>query len=1082
MEVGADNTTNGSDLESLIGELDDRQIDILVQLYPNLDQPSFDEIASVIQVLRQNRRVLGGGLYSSVDVGYDTTLGISQQPPGVMRDAVILNFYLEFFVRRYQAIAAYPGVRYVMVQPMYIIYKPGDNSQQVQYHVSDVHGNPGSDTGINKAGKNKRSSITFIIQQDKVLRLDKFHEYVARIHSLGSDVSVLIVGFIVTVVNNVGVQLSNDDLFLNALRAFRTVEDRKYHELTTASTDVDSSMCIYETFMHNAGLNPIRGLQKSVARRKRLHELFSQESSEIQSLIRSGQLIGSLRELCRKYQVSMAVSFYQARRMMCYSGATGYRGRCPVVVHPDGSVEKHWVLPDSWVGREIMLYHPNEHVAPAKYKKPAAGSEKKPRKFSLDTLKCPADGSFSYYTFDIETFNDVHCRAIPFCICVYSVDECKYFYGLDCVTKFVQWIDSIVTKTAISKSRSKGSVEQMYMYGFNNSAFDNQLILEELFKLNHSMEFISTGSSIKTMRYFNMTFFDIRLQYAGSLASVLESMKIPIRKLPYPYQFPNAENIENDYVGPVPSEQFWKRSANSTDGFALRQQYIEANGPIFDLRKYTIEYCAVDVIATHAIVSKHLQCCIGYVYRSSCCKQRPLCEICTLTRCFCQEPSCTKCAPSIRHYDVRTCGTAAKMSMTIFRQTFLNEALWQSPEDIIAIERLAYKGGRTEVFKKKFSTDNANDKCMYYYDINSSYPSSMRELMPMKSSGIRCDSFDARLDNIKSHWLYECTATSDGCSLDFIPNLLYRMKDGGIAAVRNIDLSWHWGCELLEAIRNGCQIHVMRHIEYTSSPVFQEFTDYFYDERLKSKAEGNIVMTNYYKLLLNSFYGKFGQRAFNQTIAARSIPEALSKIASDQRYPISFQTVTDSLCIVEFEEEAHSAKSIGKLVRFASYITALSRCKLSKFMRAVGHSNVYYCDTDSVFTTVKPPDKFVHSSDLGKWKLEDNGCCIYEAVFIAPKSYAFSNFRGYPFAIDKPVKSKGLPKGVAKYDDMIALSSGADPIKKELTMFDRNLTQVHIYSNKIRTLQCVYTKRRWNGNDSQPYTDVQELTIARRNQ
>ena len=53
-------------------------------------------------------------------------------------------------------------------------------------------------------------------------------------------------------------------------------------------------------------------------------------------------------------------------------------------------------------------------------------------------------------------------------------------------------------------------------------------------------------------------------------------------------------------------------------------------------------------------------------------------------------------------------------------------------------------------------------------------------------------------------------------------------------------------------------------------------------------------------------------------------------------------------------------------------------------MMAVGMDNVVYCDTDSIMTTKKLPDKFIHNTELGKWKLEKT---ISKGYYCAPKLY-----------------------------------------------------------------------------------------------
>ena len=67
-------------------------------------------------------------------------------------------------------------------------------------------------------------------------------------------------------------------------------------------------------------------------------------------------------------------------------------------------------------------------------------------------------------------------------------------------------------------------------------------------------------------------------------------------------------------------------------------------------------------------------------------------------------------------------------------------------------------------------------------------------------------------------------------------------------------------------------------------------------------------------------------------------------------------------------------------------ITAIGRINLVSGMLDVGFENVLYCDTDSIFSTKKMSESLIHSTELGKWKLEDE---IKRALFLAPKMYCY---------------------------------------------------------------------------------------------
>ena len=50
-----------------------------------------------------------------------------------------------------------------------------------------------------------------------------------------------------------------------------------------------------------------------------------------------------------------------------------------------------------------------------------------------------------------------------------------------------------------------------------------------------------------------------------------------------------------------------------------------------------------------------------------------------------------------KYYNVMNSPTSANLSIKMFKQLFLTDTLYQSPDQIIKFERCAYKGGRTEV-------------------------------------------------------------------------------------------------------------------------------------------------------------------------------------------------------------------------------------------------------------------------------------------------------------------------------------------------------------------------------------------------
>ena len=321
------------------------------------------------------------------------------------------------------------------------------------------------------------------------------------------------------------------------------------------------------------------------------------------------------------------------------------------------------------------------------------------------------------------------------------------------------------------------------------------------------------------------------------------------------------------------------------------------------------------------------------------------------------------------------------------------------------------------------------------------------------------------INEITDYYLYRCKVSYKGNDKQYIPNIFSRSEKGNIISVKNTDYAYHWGCEVKEAILSNCEVIINKIIMYEAEETFKSFSEYFYNERLKVK-KTNTAKSQFYKTVMNSLYGKMGQKTFNDSKMCKydEIPKI---IGNDLNKLINIKEIDSNLCLIEFKRDGEENSSIGNLVRFSSYISALSRTNLCSVLRDVGYENVYYCDTDSVFTTKKPSNQYLDQNILGLWK-EETKTPIKNAYFLAPKVYTYECFDG------KNEKAmKGMKKDNVKTDDMINLCKGIkEDIKDKSKMFFRNLNGVKII-NQERTLKCVYNKRIWNGNISEAYNDYE---------
>lgn len=916
----------------------------------------------------------------------------------------------------------------------------------------------------------------------------------------------------------------------------------KFNKFTTSSTSTKTKLCIYESFLDIIGERSLRGIHKDSKKQVlSVNSLLKEEGIEIEEAVKSGLLINSLVLLTKKYDAEILIIFYES---LMWTTRVGKEDNffmdsekdMPILIKK-GEI-KELTVDDSlaeYVGTKVMVYSKKKHVAPGlfKYKwfskldKEILDEYKKKlesRSFSLDPPKKKSKpfynvvvekkgknfiltGGKKIYilSFDAETWTDENDIAQCYCIClygeIYETEENisqkqirKSFYGKDSIDQFYGYINQISIISKETNSNKKVCTPQIYIYGFNNSNFDNLLIYKKFHDNETPNNFLITQNSIKKIQYNNVHFFDLRLFYSlGDLKSTYKAFfpKSELSKGPFPYDFVNSKNL--NYIGDIPEVKYWTSKEQ-------RDTYLEeTSDTIFDMKDYTKKYCMLDCRLTHRIALAHFESCSGLINE--------------------------------RNYSVMGCPTGAGLSLSIFKQCFLGESLYQSPKWLLTAERDSYKGGRTEAFKKYFSSENGEK--LYYYDINSSYPYSMTKQMPRKYSiTLKLDGMLAKIEKIVPYNLYQVTSEYKGTNKNMIPNLLIRDERGNNVSLLNIDKSWHWGCEIIEAIESEFEVKLYLEHVYEGGEIFRPFIEYFYNERLKVK-KTNTALANFYKLIINSLYGKFGQRNFNENGIADSMDEIYKKLNYNSNLLLDVVDLGDKIKY-EYESSRTKKEGIGSMVRFSSYIAAESRTNLAKMMRLVGYENVYYCDTDSVFINKLPPAELLSDSILGKWKDELEGHkFIKEAYFIAPKVYTLIyedkfDDEGNKIDLKSTKKAKGMKgdkiseenykkliienyninckieylKTLEKYDILFEDTRDYKKEIKELEnsskgyeqddtlLFFKSFNGVTIKNGQIRTLKCVYNKRKWDltndifsfietgniiGNVSYPFKDIEEF-------
>ncbi|CAH3168038.1 unnamed protein product [Porites lobata] len=145
------------------------------------------------------------------------------------------------------------------------------------------------------------------------------------------------------------------------------------------------------------------------------------------------------------------------------------------------------------------------------------------------------------------------------------------------------------------------------------------------------------------------------------------------------------------------------------------------------------------------------------------------------------------------------------------------------------------------------------------------------------------------------------------------------------------------------------------------------------------------------KLMLNSFWGKFGEKLNKPTTVAVKEPSHLFSLLSDTTKEIStIRICTDDILEAVYTSVNENApKGTKNNIFIAAFTTSLARLKLYESLDLL-NQQVLYMDTDSVFYKWRHGLKSISTGDfLGQMKDELEGDVITDFVSAGAKNYAY---------------------------------------------------------------------------------------------
>lgn len=307
-------------------------------------------------------------------------------------------------------------------------------------------------------------------------------------------------------------------------------------------------------------------------------------------------------------------------------------------------------------------------------------------------------------------------------------------------------------------------------------------------------------------------------------------------------------------------------------------------------------------------------------------------------------------------------------------------------KEVDADIRQSYKGGFTYVSEKYAGVEVGEGVVL---DVNSLYPSRMKlENLPFGEP----IAFEGKYE---SDAIYDLYVQKLSCifevkpdkipsiqikhSMSFMPNEYIKSSGGEIVTLclTNPDLELFFEQYNVEVIewQGGYKFKSI-------NGVFNKYIDYWTEQKIQAKKDGNAPQYLIAKLMLNSLYGKFG-----------------TGLTGRKKYPV----IIDGEVHYAMTDEEDKA---GVYLPVASFITAYARkytIETSQMIRDWstahhGKDAYLYSDTDSIHANLSKEDLQILSDiikiddyELGAWKHESS---FKKAKFIRQKCYIEQDYDG----------------------------------------------------------------------------------------
>ena len=301
-----------------------------------------------------------------------------------------------------------------------------------------------------------------------------------------------------------------------------------------------------------------------------------------------------------------------------------------------------------------------------------------------------------------------------------------------------------------------------------------------------------------------------------------------------------------------------------------------------------------------------------------------------------------------KEFKARISVSLPQLSSRIFRHYFLRkgEQISLPPDDVIEASLLSYHGGKNGLYVEGGFYENVSE-----IDLNSAYPYAMKQLPSfLKGRYIKVNSYQGT----KLIGIY-CVNGKLRCPYNiFFDHNFKPISDGNVKDI------WITCYELEEALNHNefdmtsCWGYVW--IPESDKNPLADYVDYFYKKKQETPKTNS--MYHFYKLALNSLYGKF-----IQAVEVNDMDDELAKA--------DFEEIEDEEGNIIIKRVQKTFKAGGL---FNPFIATLITGKVRAMIHQLEHKyKAMHTATDSIKTQLPVSGC---SNELGGYKLEVKGDCL----------------------------------------------------------------------------------------------------------